>query len=297
MVGMKETGSALRMDGKWKWREAWSVLKAKLLETRQVAAEGVGAVRKQANLYFAAVGQPGLIPLQYIIDRMMPMYIASQLEGVMKDSLKQIKNKNIRKINLESFDGGQRAPQLTASRVYDLKNAMAFDMDVNWDSEMVVKLNLIPRVLGVKVPVQIKNVSFLGTIRVELVPLTNEPPGYGAMLIAFPTIPKINLDIKVAGGEISRVPWLRTEIMNEMIKTIEDEFLWPKRLVIPGNNVLSQRELKELQEHDPLRDAELLLQKEGMLKEYLEKKEPSKQTLKQFLSVAIGGSVDATKNI
>lgn len=277
VFGLKETRLALRMDGKFQWNKAWQVLKEKLRETRQAAVEGVEAVKAQANFYAAAVGAPGLIPIQYVLDRMMPHSIGYQLEQSIREALKEIKNSNVRKVELVSFDAGRNAPQLSASRVYDVENAMAFDMDMEWNSDMVVKLRLFTRLLGFKVPVSVKKVSFKGVIRLEMAPLRPEPPGYGALIISFPTVPDVNLDIKVAGGEISKVPWLRAEILSEVKKAIEEDLLWPKRLVVPSHNkALSREELEELKDRDPFRKAEIQLQEKPMLKDFLQKQNAHK---------------------
>ena len=86
----------------------------------------------------------------------MPPSIGNHMEESIKEALKEIKNSNIRKVKLESFDAGRNAPQLTASRVYDVENALAFDMDMEWNSDMVVKVKLFTRLLGLKVPVSVK---------------------------------------------------------------------------------------------------------------------------------------------
>lgn len=122
VLSLKEFRKALRLDGKWQWKSAWQILKSKLLETRQVAQDGVKAVRSQAKFYAAAVGVPGLIPIQYILDRLMPYTIASAMEEALKDALVNLKgNPQIRTIQLASFESGNIAPQLKASRAYELE--------------------------------------------------------------------------------------------------------------------------------------------------------------------------------
>ena len=290
VLSLKEFRLALRMDGKFNWKSAWEILKAKLLETRQVAQEGVQAVKSQAKLYAAAVGVPGLIPIQYLLDRLMPYTVASAMEQALKESLLNLKgNPQIRMIQLVSFEPGTKAPQLTASRYYDLENAVAFDSDIVWDSNVAIKLNITPKLLRFKIPISIQNLAFKGCVRVELTPLIKKPPGYGATLVSFPEVPIINMDIQVAGGQLTKVPWLRKEIEDEITKAVKDQFLWPKRNVIPSTpNSLTRRELKELETEDPFRLAELAQKSEQpILKEYLEAQKPDQKSLLSNLKIMV----------
>jgi len=290
VLSLKEFRLALRMDGKFNWKSAWEILKAKLLETRQVAQEGVQAVKSQAKLYAAAVGVPGLIPIQYLLDRLMPYTVAAAMEQALKESLLNLKgNPQIRMIQLVSFEPGTKAPQLTASRYYDLENAVAFDSDIVWDSNVAIKLNITPKLLRFKIPISIQNLAFKGCVRVELTPLIKKPPGYGATLVSFPQVPIINMDIQVAGGQLTKVPWLRKEIEDEITKAVKDQFLWPKRNVIPSvPNSLTRRELKELETEDPFRLAELAQKSEQpILKEYLEAQKPDQKSLLSNLKIMV----------
>lgn len=292
VLSLKEFRKALRLDGKWQWKSAWNILKAKLLETRQVAQEGVKAVKSQAKFYAAAVGVPGLIPIQYLLDRLMPYTIAAAMEDALKDSLLSLKdNPQIRSIQLSAFESGSVAPQLTASRAYELENAVAFDLDMVWNSNVAIKLDITPKLVRFKIPVSIQNLMFKGCVRVQLTPLTKKPPGYGAILVSFPEVPVIDMDIQVAGGQITKVPWLKKEIENEITETVQDEFLWPKRVVIPSApNSLSRKELQELEtEHkDPFRLAELAQEAEQpILKEYIEAHKPNEKKLLSNLKIMV----------
>jgi len=296
VLGLKETKSALRSKGKWNWRQAWTVLKAQLTETRKAAVQGVEAIRMEADLYSAAVGAPGLIPLQYVLDRLMPFSLATQLEEGLRDTLADIRNSNVRKLSLQEFSAGTKAPKLLGARVYDLgSDAMVFDVDVVWNSEIYAKILLLPRKLGFQVPVTVRNVSFEGTVRVELTPLTSTPPGFGAALVSLPSLPTIGLDIDVAGGKVTKVPWLRKELMSGLQKSIEDELLWPKRLVVPstiapasGKIVLSKTELTALALSDPFLRSEKKLAEQPMLKEHVESRKPDAKSLSKLLKVFVG---------
>jgi hypothetical protein len=266
--GISETKSdGISKHAHWRWKSAWGVLKEKMQETRETAARGVQALRQEAKLYTAAVGAPGLIPLQYMLDRMMPLSLANILEEAIKEALKSMPQQNtIKKMTLSSFAVGGATPVLEAARVYDVENVIAFDYDVKWRSELEATVQVHTALAPV--PVVLKNFSFDGVVRVVLTPLTKTAPGYGAMLLSLPSTPKISLDVRVMGSEI---PFLKQEITTALYKSITDEWLWPRRNVIPSMKsggeqpILSQVELLNLKYTDPLLEAEKTLRSQQPL--------------------------------
>ena len=90
-----------------------------------------------------------------------------------------------------------------------------------------------------------------------LTPLGSEGPGFGASLLSFAKKPAIGLDLRVAGGEVTKVPWLKKELEGGVLQGLEDTMLWPKRVVAPadderGRPLLSAEKLAELVNDDPL---------------------------------------------
>jgi hypothetical protein len=292
LLGEETTGELSAKKSSWKWRDAWTVLKLQLVETRRTAAEGVQALRQEATMYKAAVGPAGLIPLQYIIDRLMPLSLAGILEESLKDSLSSMKSTStIKRVTLSSFTAGTNAPVLEAARVYDVENAIAFDYDVHWDSQIEATMNVYTAGGLARLPVTIKKLKFDGVVRVILSPLTKAAPGFGAILVSLPSAPKIGLDVRFAGGEVTKLPWLRTELMSEIQKGIADELLWPQRVVIPSlendRPILSARELKALETSDPLLVAEKALEEKPMLRESREKTNPA--SLRKHMKIMLMG--------
>lgn len=284
----------------WQWRAAWQVLQQELIKTRQTAAAGVMALRQEAALYAGAVGAPGLIPVQYSLDRFLPLFVAQTLETSLKESLTDIarQTRSIRKVKLTAFSVGNTSPQLQAARVYDLGNqAAAYDVDVDWPaSELEIKLMVITPVA--RIPVVVRNVQFQGTVRVILTPFTAQPPGFGAALVSFPKAPRLNLNVRVAGGDITRIPWLRSELVAAIQKGIAEQLLWPKRLVIPSlapvwtgtglreKPILSASVLSELERTDPLLEREQALAQESpMLRDQYQA--PQLSLLKQQFKVFV----------
>ena len=282
----------------WNAKKAWQVLKEELVKTRQQAAEGVQAIREEATLYKAAVGPPGLIPLQHILDQLMPYSLTNILEDSLKDSLKDFKaSKFITKLTLSSFTAGTRAPTLEAARVYDVPNAIAFDYKVKWDSEIEATVQ-VSAVGGLaRIPVSIRKIQFDGTVRVILTPLMKEAPGFGAALISLPTTPDIGLDVRVAGGEVTKVPWLRSELVQGIQKGVDEQLAWPCRLVTPmltpnQKPLLSAADLKKLESTDPLLQGEQERNSQPILKETRENQQ-SQKSLRKRMKILLKDEAEA----
>jgi hypothetical protein len=195
-------------------------------------------------------------------------------------ALQEVKNPNVRKLHLEEFDFGTKGPTLEAARTYKLEDAMALDIDVDWQSEISAKVKVTSKRLGVVVPVKIKNFRFDGVVRVVLTPLLDEPPGFGAALVSFPEAPNIALDVSLRSVEVTKTPWLRTELLKEIQKSIAQEFLWPRRIVVPSGvpptnprPFLSRVELDALSESDPLLAAESMIDQNELVRKVNIKRE------------------------
>jgi len=265
---------------RWKWREAWQVLKEQLTLTKKAAVEGVQAIKLEASIYNAAIGQPGLIALQYFVDSLTPKLLANMAQEIFVEALQEVKNSNVRRLNLVEFNFGTKGPVLEAARTYKLEDAMALDIDVNWQSEISAKVKVTAKRLGVVVPVTIKNFRFDGVVRVVLTPLLDEPPGFGAALVSFPVAPNIALDVSLSSVEVTKTPWMRTELLKEIQRSVAKEFLWPRRIVVPSGvpptnprPFLSRMELDALSESDPLLAAERKIDQNELIRKINIKRE------------------------
>jgi len=251
------------------------------------------------------VGPGGVTILQYLMDHWTPNYLSRTLQTSLRDTLQNIDDRNIQRIILNRFDVGKSSPHVTDVRTFELdNNCMAFDVDVTWESEIQAKMmitisNRLASVMGrraVSLPLTVQNVRFQGTIRVILTPLTPEPPGFGAMLVSLPTAPSLGLDVRMAGGEITKFPWLRSEITSALQRCITDQFLWPRRMVLPSEKIitrmdgttvtralLSMRTLEELKYTDPLVQMERELEYSKQLLRSKPSKDRAPGTPKQSL--------------
>ena len=46
-------------------------------------------------------------------------------------------------------------------------------------------------------------------------------------MLSFAKKPAIGLDLRVAGGEVTKVPWLKKELEGGVLQGLEDTMLWP----------------------------------------------------------------------
>ena len=248
--------------GRKRWRKAWNRIGSGVLDARKAARESVEAIKAEARLQAFALGAPGLQFLNHIVDRLTPLKLAAACEEAIKGACADFQHPSARKLELKSFRMGARPPRLKAARAYDVgKDAMAFDFDVKWQSELDASIEAyLKGPMGIQagsVPVSLKNARVEGTVRLVLTPLGSEGPGFGASLVSFAKKPAIGLDLRVAGGEVTKVPWLKKELEGGVLQGLEDTMLWPKRVVAPadderGRPLLSAEKLAALVNDDPL---------------------------------------------
>ena len=259
-----------QIDGiKNRFPAAWQTLREGVVEVRRVFTESVDAIKKETQMYSAAVGLPGLIPIQYIFDRIFPSTLTAPFQQALEDALLQTAKDNaqIQKLTLKTFSMGERAPQVKEARLFDLGTRdMAFDLELSWQSESRADIELRSSSFGAKIPVSIRNLRFEGPVRLILIGLCPEEPGWEALLISLPRPPVIGFDLKVAGGLLTNVPWLRNEFAKMLDGAIADEVLWPRRAVVSApapyrsKPLLKPAQLLQLMRDDPLlrRERELM---------------------------------------
>ena len=156
------------------------------------------------------------------------------LEDALREALLDVQIGS-RHMQIRRFSVGTKPPQLLAARVYDLgPDTLGFDVDTSWESEMVAQLEAVspeeaeeigygPSIAAPAVPVSVRNFRFEGPVRVVVTNLTRADPGYGAILLSLPRTPEIGLDVRVAGGEVTKVPWFRDELARAMQSSMADQ--------------------------------------------------------------------------
>nr|VDD08427.1 unnamed protein product [Brassica rapa] len=112
------------------------------------------------------------------------------------------------------------------------ENGMTMELDMNWDGNPNIVLG-IKTLVGVSLPVQVKNIGFTGVFRLIFRPLVDEFPCFGAVSVSLREKKKLDFTLKVVGGDISAIPGLSDAIEETIRDAVEDSITWPVRKVIP----------------------------------------------------------------
>ncbi|XP_031101963.1 synaptotagmin-4-like [Ipomoea triloba] len=166
---------------------------------------------------------------------------------------------------------GTVAPQFTGVTIMESDpKEIVMEMEMQWDGNPNIVLD-IKTLVGVALPIQVKNIGFTGVFRIIFKPLVDEFPCFGA--ICFSLREKRNLDftLKVIGGDIASIPGVSDAIETTIRDAIEDSITWPVRIIIPilpGD--YSELELKPV----GMLDVKLIQAKELTNKDLIGKSDP-----------------------
>lgn len=220
---------------------------------------------RAGRIEFQTVRRQGLVVFQHIAEKLVQLSFQTQLRKGLLEGLSKVDNPNIQQIKLVSFQTCS-APQLHKGRIYkDIENAMIFDADMSWKNAMQGQLDINTKRLGLLVPVQVRNVQLEGTMRIVLTPLQEHPPGFGAILFSFTKTPRLDLDVDIAGKQITKVPWLKEGLIVAIQGILQNQMVWPNRIVnaalAPNFNVtlLEKDQLVGLETMDPFLKSETAL--------------------------------------
>ncbi|XP_014509337.1 synaptotagmin-5 isoform X1 [Vigna radiata var. radiata] len=148
-------------------------------------------------------------------------------------------------LKFSKFTLGTVAPQFTGvSIIEDEGDGVTMELEMQWDGNPSIILD-IKTLLGVALPVQVKNIGFTGVFRLIFKPLVDEFPGFGAISYSLRQKKKLDFTLKVVGGDISAIPGLYDAIEGAIRDAVEDSITWPVRKVVsilPGD--YSDLELK-----------------------------------------------------
>lgn len=128
---------------------------------------------------------------------------------------------------------GTVAPQFTGVKMVESgDNGIIMEIELKWDGNPSIILN-VKTLLGVALPIQVKNVSFTGIFRLIFKPLVEELPCFGALVYSLREKKKLDFTLKVVGGNTKSIPGLSGAIEDTIRDAVEDSLLWPVRKVIP----------------------------------------------------------------
>jgi Ca2+-dependent lipid-binding protein len=107
---------------------------------------------------------------------------------------------------------GTVAPQFTGVSVIDGdKNGITLELDMQWDGNPNIVLG-VKTLVGVSLPIQVKNIGFTGVFRLIFRPLVEDFPCFGAVSVSLREKKKLDFTLKVVGGDISAIPGLSEAI-------------------------------------------------------------------------------------
>ncbi|KAJ9688764.1 hypothetical protein PVL29_014422 [Vitis rotundifolia] len=147
--------------------------------------------------------------------------------------LEQYRPMILSSLKFSRFTLGTVSPQFTGvSIIEDGADGITLELELQWDGNPSIILDINTR-LGVALPVQVKNIGFTGVFRLIFKPLVDEFPCFGAVCFSLRQKKKLDLTLKVVGGDISTIPGISDAIKDTIDNAIEDSIMWPVRKVIP----------------------------------------------------------------
>lgn len=147
--------------------------------------------------------------------------------------LEQYRSTILSSLKFSKLTLGTVAPQFTGiSIIENDDSAITMELELQWDGNPNIILD-IRTMFGVALPIQVKNIGFTGVFRLIFKPLVPEFPCFGAVSYSLRQKKKLDLTLKVIGGEISSFPGLSDAIKGTINDALEDSLTWPVRKVVP----------------------------------------------------------------
>jgi hypothetical protein len=145
---------------------------------------------------------------------------------------KLVQGSPIRNLHFSKFTLGTE-PLVFASVacVDDVPNEVGLDIEFKWVAkEPEVQLDV--SLLGMVLPIAIDKLEAFGTVRIVFGPLCDWWPAFSDMQVAFIGKPKIDLDLRLIGGDITKFPVVERLLMNLIKNVLTKLMTWPNRLDI-----------------------------------------------------------------
>lgn len=177
--------------------------------------------------------------LNAILQKLWP-YISSGAEKMVKEKVQPILDANATRVipsmTLTRFCLGSSAPRIISIRAYPSNdvNCVRFDVELKWASDMEVVLRI-----GKTPPldIELSDVHFSAKLRVELKPLINQIPGFGAINLTCMKAPYVDFSVKVGAVDVLNVGpsdlSIGTYVRNMIRSIVCNMMLYPKSMCIP----------------------------------------------------------------
>ncbi|XP_050126136.1 synaptotagmin-5-like [Malus sylvestris] len=170
------------------------------------------------------------------LEKMWP-YINEAASELIKTSvepmLEQYRPVILSSLKFSKFTLGTVAPQFTGvSIIEDGGDGITMELEMQWDGNPSIIL-AIKTLVGVALPVQVKDIGFTGVFRLIFKPLVDEFPCFGAVCYSLRNKKKLDFKLKVVGGDISTLPGISDAIEGTIRDAVEDSITWPVRKIFP----------------------------------------------------------------
>ncbi|GLJ15764.1 hypothetical protein SUGI_0259520 [Cryptomeria japonica] len=159
---------------------------------------------------------------------------ASQMiKTIVEPTLEQYRPAILASLTFSKLTLGTVAPQFTGVKIVESSDKeVIMELEMQWDGNPSIILDVMT-LIGVGLPIQVKNVGFTGVFRLIFKPLVNEIPCFGALTYSLREKKKLDFTLKVVGGDMSSIPGVSGAIEETIKAAVEDSLLWPVRKVIP----------------------------------------------------------------
>ncbi|XP_010555014.1 PREDICTED: synaptotagmin-4 [Tarenaya hassleriana] len=130
---------------------------------------------------------------------------------------------------------GTVAPQFTGVSVLESESGsdgITMELEMQWDGNPKIVLD-IKTLVGVALPIEVKNIGFTGVFRLIFKPLVDVFPCFGAVSYSLREKKELDFTLKVIGGDISALPGISDAIEETIRDAIEDSITWPVRKIVP----------------------------------------------------------------
>ncbi|CAI9092672.1 OLC1v1027984C1 [Oldenlandia corymbosa var. corymbosa] len=188
------------------------------------------------SLYFVSCYLLQLTWLNHHLDKIWP-YVDEAASELIRENvepiLEQYRPAVLASLKFSKLTLGTVAPQFTGVSMVDGDvGEIIMELELQWDGNPSIIIDIETRV-GVKLPIQVKNIGFTGVFRIIFKPLVDELPCFGAVLYSLRQKKNLDFTLKVIGGEITSIPGISDAIEGMIRDAIEDSITWPVRKIVP----------------------------------------------------------------
>lgn len=133
-------------------------------------------------------------------------------------------------LNFKKFTCGVEPPIFASVKVSTESEAeVILDIEFKWaakESSVILDVST----LGIKLPIELRDVEAYGTFRIVFGPLVPWWPSFSALKLAFVDKPEIDFSLKLIGGDITAVPVVANMLRDLIKNQLVDLMVWPSRL-------------------------------------------------------------------